>query len=111
VWASPLTLWEDSVAKSPGKYRPRFQLAYAQFELGHCADSAQSYEKASQLGPVDDQLLIDWALALDCANRPDEAVRQVAPGAAVQALRARLFADRNDLRETRQNPGGARGAR
>ncbi len=65
------------MAKSPAKYRPRFQLAYAQFELGHCAESVQTYEKASQLGPVDDQLLTDWALALDCANRPDEAVAKL----------------------------------
>lgn len=77
VWASPLSLWQDSVAKSPNKYRPRFQLAYALYEVNHCQEAAQSYETASQLGPVDDQLLIDWALALDCAGRADEAVAKL----------------------------------
>jgi protein O-mannosyl-transferase len=100
VWASPLALWEDSVAKSPAKYRPRFQLAYAQFELSHCAESVQSYEKASQLGPVDDQLLIDWALALDCANRPDDAVArlrqalQFRPSAHVYSQIGMIYAKR-----------------
>jgi protein O-mannosyl-transferase len=105
VWASPLALWEDSVAKSPAKYRPRFQLAYAQFELSHCAESAQSYEKASQLGPVDDQLLIDWALALDCANRPDEAVAklrqalQFRPSAHVYSQIGMIYAKRGRTQE------------
>jgi tetratricopeptide (TPR) repeat protein len=105
VWASPLALWEDSVAKSPAKYRPRFQLAYAQFELSHCAESAQSYEQASRLGPVDDQLLIDWALALDCANRPDEAVAklrqalQFRPSAHVYSQIGMIYAKRGRTQE------------
>jgi protein O-mannosyl-transferase len=77
VWTSPLTLWQDSVAKSPNKWRPRFQLAFAQYEENHCADSAKSYERASQLGPVDEHLLIDWALALDCAGLADESVAKL----------------------------------
>lgn len=77
VWASPLTLWEDSVAKAPHKWRPRFQLAFAQYEANRCPDAARSYEKASRLGPVDDQLLIDWALALECSGQVDEAIEKL----------------------------------
>jgi protein O-mannosyl-transferase len=77
VWASPLTLWQDTVAKSPNKYRPRFQLAYAQYETNQCPLAVQSYAKAAQLAPVDDQLLVDWALALDCAGQPDEAIAKL----------------------------------
>ncbi len=51
VWADPLALWQDSVSKSPDKYRPRFQLAYAQFEHGQCPASAQSYEDAVVVWP------------------------------------------------------------
>jgi tetratricopeptide (TPR) repeat protein len=74
VWESPLSLWEDSVSKSPNKYRPRFQVAFAKFDIGHCVESLPDYEKAAQVGPVDDQLLIDWALALDCAGNWPAAV-------------------------------------
>lgn len=74
AWESPLSLWQDSVNKSPNKWRPRFQLAFAQYEDGRFADAAQSYERASQLGPVDDQLLVDWALALDQTGRWNEAI-------------------------------------
>jgi hypothetical protein len=74
VWSNPMALWQDVVNKSPNKYRPRFQLAYQQYEENRCAESVESYDIASRLAPVDDQLLIDWGLALDCAGRSAEAV-------------------------------------
>jgi Tfp pilus assembly protein PilF len=74
VWASPLALWQDAVAKSPGKMRPRFQLAYAYYEQGQCPQAAGNYEAASRLGPLNYDLLADWALALDCAGRDPEAI-------------------------------------
>jgi tetratricopeptide (TPR) repeat protein len=36
-----------------------------------------NYERVSKLQAPDDRLLIDWALALDCVNRPDEAVTKI----------------------------------
>ncbi len=74
VWADPLALWRDSVSKSPDKYRPRFQLAYAQFEHGQCPASAQSYEAASRLGPIELDLLVNWALALECSGKWEQAI-------------------------------------
>jgi hypothetical protein len=75
VWSSPLALWQDTVRKSPNKFRPRFQLAYQlQYGEHRCEDAVQSYQIASRLGPANDPLLIDWALALECAGRSTEAV-------------------------------------
>jgi tetratricopeptide (TPR) repeat protein len=74
VWASSLTLWQDTVAKSPRKLRPRFQLAYAYYELGKCPESAENYESASKLAPLSYELLLDWAIALDCAGRDNDAI-------------------------------------
>ena len=71
VWASSFSLWQDTVAKSPRKVRPRFQLAYAKYESGHCPDASADYEIASTLGPPDYTLLTDWALALDCTGHED----------------------------------------
>jgi protein O-mannosyl-transferase len=76
VWSSPLTLWQDSVAKSPKKMRPRFHLAFAQYQLGDCAVAAGTYEVASHLESPDYRLLVDWANALDCAGREDDAAIQ-----------------------------------
>jgi tetratricopeptide (TPR) repeat protein len=77
VWASPLTLWTDAVSKSPGKYRPRFQLGYAQFERAQCPAAVQSYEAASHMKAVDNELLVNWALALDCVGREPEAIEKL----------------------------------
>jgi tetratricopeptide (TPR) repeat protein len=84
VWASPLALWEDTVAKSPQKFRPRFQLAYALYEENRCPEAVQSYETASRLGPSDDQLLIDWGLALDCAGRWSDAINKLLQAALIR---------------------------
>ena len=73
VWSTPLTLWQDSVAKSPMKMRPRFHLAFTQFQAGECAAAAQNYEAASRLDKPEYRLLVDWANALDCAGREEEA--------------------------------------
>jgi tetratricopeptide (TPR) repeat protein len=77
VWASSIALWEDTVAKSPKKARPRFQIAYAQYELNHCPEAAAQYEIASTLAPPDYTLLTDWALALDCAGHSAEAIEKL----------------------------------
>ena len=74
VWASPLTLWEDAVAKSPMKMRPRSQLAYAYYEQRKCQQAAQQYEVASGLAPSGVELLVNWGLALNCAGRYQEAI-------------------------------------
>jgi tetratricopeptide (TPR) repeat protein len=78
VWSTPLTLWQDSVAKSPVKVRPRFQLAFAQYQLGDCAVAADNFDAAARLEPPDYLLLVDWANALDCAGRQDQAVQAFA---------------------------------
>lgn len=78
VWANPISLWKDSVANSPKKYRPRFQLAYAHYQAGECLDATQQYAEAAKLSPKPDyELLVDWALAADCANRPGEALSRL----------------------------------
>ncbi len=77
VWASSLSLWEDAAAKSPKKVRPRFQVAYARYELGQCPEAAAQYEVAAKLAPPDYTLLTDWALALDCSGHADEAIQKL----------------------------------
>jgi tetratricopeptide (TPR) repeat protein len=77
VWSSAMALWEDTAQKSPNHPRPWFQLGYAQWQNGKCADAARSYEKSAKLGGNDYGLLIDWGLALECSNRPDDAIVKV----------------------------------
>jgi tetratricopeptide (TPR) repeat protein len=77
VWASPVSLWKDTVAQSPAKYRPRFQLAYAHYERGECVEAVRHYQEAAKLTPPSYELSVDWALAADCAGRPGEALTKL----------------------------------
>jgi len=77
VWGSELALWTDAVEKSPKKMRPRFQLAHALYQSQQCGPAAREYEEASRLAAPTSQLLVDWALALDCAGRNADAVAKV----------------------------------
>jgi protein O-mannosyl-transferase len=73
LWGDEVALWSDAVSGSPNKMRPQFQLAFAHYTAGQCAQAVSGFEKAAQLAPPTNELLADWGLALDCLGRPDEA--------------------------------------
>ncbi len=77
VWASPVALWQDAANKSPQKWRPHFQLASALYESEQCPEAAQAFEAASRLAQPAWDLLTDWALALDCEGKWQEAVAKL----------------------------------
>lgn len=51
VWATPLTLWGDAVAKSPHKARPRTAYGVALGQEGRLAEAQRELEMAIQLDP------------------------------------------------------------
>lgn len=75
VWTSDIALWEDAAAKDPTNSRAEFQLGFAYFQAGDCGRAVAAYERAGKLAAKpDSRLWVDWALALDCAGRPEEAL-------------------------------------
>jgi tetratricopeptide (TPR) repeat protein len=77
VWASDVVLWEDVVAKSPHNSRAHFQLGVAYYQQGRCEDAARRFDTANRLGKPDYRLFVDWALAEDCAGRPDRSIEKL----------------------------------
>jgi tetratricopeptide (TPR) repeat protein len=73
-YANPIAMWEDSVAKNPSNGRAHFQLGYAYYLEGRCAAASAEYERAAGLRAVDYDLVVDWALSLDCEGKPAEAL-------------------------------------
>lgn len=51
VWADSLSLWEDTVAKSPNKDRPHYSLAYVLMQRKRFPESIQHLKKAISLNP------------------------------------------------------------
>jgi protein O-mannosyl-transferase len=84
VYASPVAQWLDTVAKSPRKVRPHFQLASAYYAEGRCDLAAKEFAATASLAPPNYDLLVDWALALDCLNEPIQAVAKLRQAAAME---------------------------
>src|SRR6185295_2614326 len=94
------------VDKSPNKSRPHFQLAYAQVQAGQCQAAIQNYERVSKLSPPDNTLLIDWALAEDCALKTEAAINrlkqaaQMSPTAHVYSLIGMMYGKQGRVPES-----------
>jgi protein O-mannosyl-transferase len=102
VWSSALAFWQDNAKKSPHNSRAWFQLAYAQWQAGQCNESVSTYNKVSQLQPINDELRIDWAFALECAGKLDDAVaklRQATPTAHTLATIGMMYGKRAKAQE------------
>jgi Tfp pilus assembly protein PilF len=82
LYGSAIAIWKDTAEKSPGKVRPRFQLAYAYYQAQHCSEAVEQYAKAAELQKPKYDLLLDWALAYDCAGSPDQAIAKLNQAAA-----------------------------
>jgi tetratricopeptide (TPR) repeat protein len=74
LWGSAIDIWKDTVSKSPRKLRPRFQLAFAYFQAASCTNAVDEFQKAAALEPPKFDLLLDWALAYDCAGNSPRAI-------------------------------------
>jgi protein O-mannosyl-transferase len=84
VWSDAISLWKDTAEKSPAKSRPRFQLAYAYYQEGRCAEAIQEYGRAAQLQKPGYDLLVDWGLAYDCAKQPEQALDKFQKAVAME---------------------------
>jgi protein O-mannosyl-transferase len=84
VWSGPITLWEDTVRKSPMKPRAHFQLGFAYFDRQEYRKAIEQFEQTGKVEPVTRyNLLVDWALALDALGRSPEAVTKLEQAAEV----------------------------
>lgn len=83
VWASDRLLWEDSVAKSPWNTRARLHLGVAYYKEGRCQEAAAQFEIVAR-EKTEARPFVNWALALDCLGRPEEAVERLREALAIE---------------------------
>jgi protein O-mannosyl-transferase len=84
VWTDQMTLWQDTVQKSPNKMRVRFQLAVAYFRLHDYPTAIQKFAEAAKVGPPRADLLIDWGLAYNELHQTDLALEKLRQSAALE---------------------------
>jgi tetratricopeptide (TPR) repeat protein len=84
VWADPVSLWEDTVRKSPNKRRAHFQLAFAYDQQTRYSEALAEYQKTAELGPLTPDLLLDWGLVYDHLSQFDQALAKFQQAALMQ---------------------------
>lgn len=106
VWSGPVPLWEDAVAKSPRKYRPHFQLAFAYQSQGRCADAIRHYTVAGEVARSPQyNLFLDWGLAYDCLGDQSKGIEkleralQIMPNAHVYSIMGMLYGKQGKSKE------------
>ena len=104
LFGDEVALWTDSVAKVPNNYRAHFHLAQAAMDANRCDLAAREFQTAAALGSKADYgLLVDWGLAYDCLNRPDDAIEKFRQAAAIDRSAhvytqiAKVFAERDEF--------------
>jgi tetratricopeptide (TPR) repeat protein len=84
LYGDEVALWTDSVKKEPSNYRAHFQLAQAEWDQNRCDLAVEEFRKAASLNGVSHDLLVDWGLAYDCLNRPEQAIEKLRQAAAME---------------------------
>ena len=75
IWQNSVTFWTDCVAKSPGKYRPQYDLALALYNAGDLSGSVMQSKKAIQMNPDDAKAHANLGNALLKQGKTDEAIQ------------------------------------
>ena len=70
--------------RSPPASNARIFTQHTYYTYGRCTDAIREYAEAARIEKPDYGLLVDWGLALDCANQPDEAVAKMREAAALE---------------------------
>lgn len=103
LYTSAVSMWENSTRVNPRNGRAWFHLAFAYYEQGRCVESVRAYERAAQERRPDYELLVDWALALQCAGHLDEAIAQLERAKRLErhshawVVEGRILAQKGDL--------------
>jgi tetratricopeptide (TPR) repeat protein len=74
VWRSPVALWGDTVAKSPGKWRPRFNLGCAYVDMNQLEGAVSCFREVIRLEPKAVMAYTSLAGALNQLHRSSEAM-------------------------------------
>jgi tetratricopeptide (TPR) repeat protein len=78
VWRNAVSLWEDTVAKSPGNSRVWGNLGAAYTNNGEYEKGVTMYQKAIALDPHYETALLNLAAALNGLHRSQEALEALA---------------------------------
>jgi tetratricopeptide (TPR) repeat protein len=84
VWSDEVSIWEDTTRKSPGAWRPHFQLGFAYYKAQRYDLALQEFEETAKIHPADPDLLLDWGLTYDSLNQLQPALEKLLQSAQLR---------------------------
>ena len=76
LWSEKISLWEDTVRKSPGSTRANNNLGIAYYEKGRYDEAIKMYERAISLSPVHLNAYMNLGVVFAVTRRLDEAIEE-----------------------------------
>jgi len=73
VWQSPVAVWREAIAATPGAWEPHYALADALRENGACAPALSEYETVLAMKPATREVLTNYGICLGQLERLPEA--------------------------------------
>jgi protein O-mannosyl-transferase len=84
VWSDEVSIWEDTARKSPGAWRPHFQLGFAYYKAQRYDLALREFEETAKIHPSDPDLLLDWGLTYDSLNQLQPALDKLLQSARLK---------------------------
>jgi tetratricopeptide (TPR) repeat protein len=78
IWATPILLWQDAVAKAPEEWSARYALGDALRESGDCRAAIEAYHAALALRPAELRPRQNLAICLATVGEVDQAAAELA---------------------------------
>ncbi len=94
VWKDEVSLWEDTVSKSPGNPRAWSNLGYARYTGKQYAEAAAAFRKAVGLMPRRAGFWYNLALAEQMQGSGESAIFSISHAILLDSLNARYYNDR-----------------
>jgi Tfp pilus assembly protein PilF len=85
VWSDGIAFWQDVVAKSPRKARGYQHLTHMYVAAGRCRDAISHLESVRDVASRDYFILLNWADAYNCDQRPDAALEKLREAARLES--------------------------
>jgi hypothetical protein len=94
VWSSELSMWKDTVGKSPGNARAWSNLGRAEYNLKNYPSAESDFNHAIQIVPRKAEFWYNLAFAQQMQNKPEQSLNSMSRAISIDPDKAMYYHDR-----------------